>query len=274
VNEPYTFVCRVEGLAHGDGLPWETINAGVDSLGTNGELSVLNETGLSVSPGVVMLGFYLNDFLESPGIYLETLPGILDWSVLAHQLAAHASRYLYLTESEREALDPPSMLKPPDEIVEWQDEFRTSSTVLPQQGGAAPAALSLQQDVLRNFEDWGGVFSAHVWGKLEDLLAEFERLAKEHRFRFIIVAFPVRQQVEPAPLFDYPQRRVREISMSLKVPLLDMLPVLRAGYQRRKLTDPPIFFDQCHLTPYGNKIAARVIYAFLRQTLSEGQPPS
>ena len=64
----YTYVRQVEDT--GTELMvsgWETINAGVDGLGTNGELAVLSETGLSVSPDVVVLGFYHNDFLESPG---------------------------------------------------------------------------------------------------------------------------------------------------------------------------------------------------------------
>src|SRR5262249_3808860 len=208
VNEEYTFVRLVEGLARADGPGWETVNAAVNGLGTNGELAVLNETGLSVSPDVVVLGFYLNDFLESPGIYLESLPGPLDRSVLAHQLVSHASRYLYLTASEREALDSPPMLKPPDEIVAWQDEFRTHSTVLPGSGVADKAAMTLHEEILQHFEDWGGAFSPHVWGKLEGLLAEFVRLAEEHRLRFVILSFPVRQQVEPTPLFDYPQRRL------------------------------------------------------------------
>ena len=273
VNEPFTFVRLVEGMAQTDGLSWETINAGVNGLGTNGELAVLNETGLSVSPDVVVLGFYLNDFLESPGIYLNTLPGLFDRSVLAHQVVTQASRYLYLTASEREALDSPPMLKPPDEIEAWKDEFRMRSTVLRPGGVSDPAALNLQEDILRNFEDWGGAFSPHVWKKLDGLLAEFARLAEEHRLRFVIVVFPVRQQVEPAPVFDYPQRRLKEISESLGVPVLDLLPVLRAEYQRRKPRDPPMFFDQCHLTPYGNEIVARAVYGFLAQTLREGQRP-
>jgi lysophospholipase L1-like esterase len=274
VNEEYTFVRLVEGMARGDGLRWETVNAAVNGLGTNGELAVLNETGLSLSPDVVVLGFYLNDFLESPGIYLESLPGLLDRSVLAHQLVSHSSRYLYLTPSEREALDSPPMLKPPDEIVTWQSEFRTHSTVLPGTGVADTAAMTLHEEILQNFEDWGGAFSPHVWGKLEGLLAEFVRLGAEHRFRFVILSFPVRQQVEPAPLFDYPQRRLREITERLGVPLLDLLPVFRAEQARRKVTDPPMFFDQCHLTPYGNQIAARVVYDFLKQVHDEGPRPA
>ncbi len=218
LDEPDTFVRRVEGLARTDGLGWETINAGVNGLGTNGELAVLNESGLSVSPDVVVLGFYLNDFLESPGIYLTRLPGLLDRSVLAHQLANLASRFLYLAPSERNEVDSSPMLKPPDEIYAWRDEFRRSSTVLPTDRPADEAAMALQDEVLRHFEDWGGAFSPHVWGELEGLIAEFVRLAREHRFRFAVVAFPVRHQVEAPELFDYPQQRLRQITQGVGVP--------------------------------------------------------
>jgi lysophospholipase L1-like esterase len=273
LNEQYTFVRRVEDLARADGARWETINAGVNGLGTNGELAMLNETGLTLSPDVVVLGFYLNDFLESPGIYLTRLPGLLDRSLLAHQLVNLASRYLFLSPSEREALDSPPMLKPPDEIPAWQDEFRTNSTVLPRNQPADKAVTTFNEEVLRNFEDWGGAFSPHVWGRLEGLLTDFARLAREHRFRFVIVAFPVRHQVESAPLFDYPQRRLREISHTLEVPLLDLLPLFRAEYEKNKTAGRPMFFDQCHLTPYGSEIVAPAVYEFLKQTRDKGRQP-
>jgi len=207
LNEADTFPRLVEDLARRDGLGWETINAGVNGLGTNGELAVLSETGLSVSPDVVVLGFYLNDFLESPGIYLTRLPGPLERSVLAHQLANVASRLLYLSPS-----------------------------------------------------------------KLEGLIAEFARLSREHRFRFRVVAFPVRHQVEATPLFDYPQRRLREITRALDIPLLDLLPRLRDEHARSKTTDSPMFFDQCHLTPRGSRIVARSMYEFLRETRGANGP--
>jgi hypothetical protein len=233
---------------------------------------VLNESGLSVSPDVVVLGFYLNDFLESPGIYLTRLPGLLDRSVLAHQLARLASRFLYLSQSERGELDSAPMLKPPDKIYAWQDEFRRSSTVLPADRPANGAAIALQEEVLRHFEDWGGAFSPHVWGKLEGLMGEFARLAREHRFRFTVVVFPVRHQVEAPERFDYPQRRLREITHGLGVPLLDLLPPLRDEYARSGATGPPIFFDQCHLTPRGSRIVARVVYEFLRDAPDAKRP--
>ena len=116
------------------------------------------------------------------------------------------------------------MLKPPDEIHAWQQEFIGASTVLPRDGVPGEAANHLHALVIRFFEDWGGAFSPHVWTKLDDLLTEYVRLAREHHVRPAIVAFPVRYQVEPDAVFDYPQRRLQAIAARLGVPYLDLLP--------------------------------------------------
>jgi hypothetical protein len=50
------------------------------------------------------------------------------------------------------------------------------------------------------------------------------------------------------------------------VPLLDLLPRLRDEHAASKTTDPPMFFDQCHLTPRGSRFVARSVYRFLRET--------
>jgi hypothetical protein len=164
------------------------------------------------------------------------------------------------------------MLKPPDEIYTWQEEFKTESTVIPANQPVDQPTRDFQDEVIRHFEDWGGAFSPHVWGKLEGLFAEFARLAREHRFKFVIVAFPVRHQVESPHPFDYPQQRLKEISRRLEVLLLDLLPLLRAEYEKTGATGPPIFFDQCHLTPRGSEIVAPMIYAFLKH--ERETPPS
>jgi lysophospholipase L1-like esterase len=263
VNEEYTFTRLVERLARQRNADWETINAGVNGLGTNGELAVLNETGLSVAPDVVVLCFYLNDFLESPGIYLTRLPGILDRSWLAHQLVNLFAARHFLASSERESRDSPPMLKPPDEIYAWQDEFRRHSTVLTGSGPVDPDAAALNAAVLKAFADWGGAFSPHTWGPVEILLEEFARLGRQHHFRFAIAAFPVRQQVEAGPLLDYPQERLRGIAERLQAPYLDLLPVLRANHAPRSARDQPVFLDHCHLTPHGHAIVADALASFL-----------
>ena len=101
VNEEWTFVRLLENLARAQGENWETVNGAVEGLGTNGELAVLNETGLALKPDVVVLDFYLNDFLESPGIFVTRLPGLLDRSRLAHKLEGFFTSRLFLTASEK-----------------------------------------------------------------------------------------------------------------------------------------------------------------------------
>ncbi len=64
--EEQTFVRRVERLARESGDDWETINAGVGAISLETEMAILKETGLNLQPDVVVVDFYLNDFLNSP----------------------------------------------------------------------------------------------------------------------------------------------------------------------------------------------------------------
>ena len=271
VNEEWTFVRLLENLARAQGEKWETVNGAVEGLGTNGELAVLNETGLALKPDVVVLDFYLNDFLESPGIFITRLPGLLERSRLAHKLEGFFTSRLFLTISEKNISLIQPMQKPPDEIYVWRNEFKKNSTVLIPQQKSDPTAQAFQEAVLQNFEDWGGSFSPQVWEKLELELEEFARLANEHRFHLVLVAFPVRAQVETTPLFDYPQQRLRQIARALQVPCLDLLPLLRMDFEKNKKEEDRLFFDQCHLTSRGHQVVAQAVYRFLRQTSPGGK---
>jgi lysophospholipase L1-like esterase len=266
VNEEWTFVRLLQNLARAQGENWETVNGAVEGLGTNGELAVLEETGLALQPDVVVLDFYLNDFLESPGIFMTRLPGLLDRSRLAHQLENLFTSTMFISTSEKNISVIQPMQKPPDEIFAWRDEFKKKSTVLPLRQKPDPTTQAFQEAVLQNFEDWGGAFSPRVWKDLELLLDEFARLAKEHRFRFVLVAFPVRAQVETAPLFDYPQQRLSQIARNLKVPCFDLLPLFRTDFEKNKKEEDRLFLDHCHLTARGNRVTAQAIYRFLKQT--------
>ena len=109
-----------------------------------------------------------------------------------------------------------------------------------------------------------------VWldsGELELLLEEFARLAREHRFRLLLVAFPVRAQVETVPLFDYPQTRLKQIAGTLQLPYLDLLPSLREAHQKDKNGREALYFDHCHLTPYGNQLVTPILYQFLKRSI-------
>ncbi len=273
VNEEWTFVRLLENLARAQGEKWETVNGAVEGLGTNGELAVLNETGLALKPDVVILDFYLNDFLESPGIFVTRLPGLLDQSRLAHKLEGFFTSRLFLSTSEKNISVIQPMQKPPDEIFAWRDEFNKNSTVLTPQQKTDPTARAFQEAVLQNFEDWGGSFSPRVWKNLELLLEEFTRLANEHHFQLVLVAFPVRAQAETTPLFDYPQQRLSQIARTLKVPFFDLLPLFRMDFEKNKKEEDRLFFDHCHLTARGHRVTAEAILGFLKQTPPRSSNP-
>ena len=213
----------------------------------------------------------MNDFLESPGIFVTRLPGLLDRSRLAHKVEGFITSRLFLTISEKNNFVIQPMQKPPDELFAWRDEFNRNSTVLIPGPKPDPTAQAFHEAVLRDFEDWGGSFSPRVWIQLELLLEEFARLAKEHRFQFVLVAFPVRAQVETAPTFDYPQQRLIQIARTLKVPCLDLLPLLRMDFEKNTKMEDRSFFDHCHLTGRGHQFAAQAIYRFLKQTSPGGK---
>ena len=79
-REANTFVRRIEHMSRRDGLNWETVNAGVAGTSVNNSLSILMETGSSITPDVVVIGFYLNDFLDSYGVYIEQAPSVFRYS--------------------------------------------------------------------------------------------------------------------------------------------------------------------------------------------------
>jgi hypothetical protein len=250
LQEQDTFVRLVENIAGQQGKDWETINTGVGAIGLQDELSILQETGLSVEPDVVVLDFYLNDFQASPSIYIPKLPPVLD-----------QSWFLYYTVTifkTRLAWRMQYLLHPDTNIAQWQKTFErqfpgTAGDV--KRNRAAFHAL-----IAQNFRDWGGAWSPDAWQAMSPFLHTFKQLADEHHFQPVIVAFPVRPQVEAEFLDDYPQRQLATISRDLGVPLLDLLPVFR---EADRTSTQPLFYDLCHHTPFGSKLIAEHIVAFL-----------
>jgi len=265
IPEENTFVRLVEVQARRNGENWETINSAVKGLGLDAELAVLGESGLSLQPDLVLLDFYLNDFQESPGIYLSRLPGILNQSRLAHKLVNVFRTSLFLSQGENRSSSLP-LLKSPEEIRAWREEFKKHSTVIPENQEPDRASLDFNERVIDNFGDWGGAFSPQVWNKMEALLGEMARLAGRHKFQLVIIAFPVSFQVEAPRLFDYPQQRLGQIAGALKAPYLDLLPIFRRDFEKNKKAEDRLFYDQCHLTVRGHQVTAQAIYQFLKQT--------
>jgi len=271
LNEQDTFVFRVGELARADQRNWDVVNAGVGGISLKNELSILVETGLSTEPDIVVLGFYLNDFQESPGVYIQnwTLPFFKDSRLLYHALKV-ANLFRVAEEpkpeiSEIREVDGQRVATVKDyrkiyedqkiRVAGWQKAFEEDVDI---SGHIAKVDPLLYEGIIANFADWGGAWSPEMWEYISPLLAEFKRLSVEHEFQPLLLCFPVRAQVEADRLFDYPQRRLSQLADELDIPMFDLLPVLR---DRRG--GEALFYDHCHHTPVGNGLIAEAVYRFM-----------
>jgi len=243
--EEESFVRQVETLARGKGLDWETVNAGVGSISLKTELAILLETGLSVQPDVVVLGWYLNDFQDSPGVEVHS-PGFL----ARHSRLAFALSRLGKPDPGVGVLQVP--------WKKWWAEWTQDD--LPGLVAGNPERAAFYQEVGTAFYDWGGAWSPHAWEEMRPLLAEFVRVSRRAGALPVWLAFPARPQVEAAFDASLPQQRLAEVADELDVPLLDLLPLLREVDGR---TEAPLFYDQCHHTSEASRALAQAIFTWL-----------
>jgi lysophospholipase L1-like esterase len=250
--ESETWVRRVEQLSLATAEPLEAVNAGVDGAGLANELAILDETGLSVDPDVVVLAWYLNDANSSPGVRLPQIPHWLQHSVLAQRLY----RALMIWH--------PDFVPTADsELTEatrarWRAEL--AAQIPPGEGDKKTDPAAFNAFILLLPDDWGLGWSPSAWEHMRPMFAELKRQADLHGFELLIVAFPLIDQVEVDYLYDYPQRQLEAIGGELGVPVLDLLPVLRE--HRRDAAR--LFYDWCHPTAEGNEVIAPAVLRFIQ----------
>lgn len=252
--EEDTFVRLVQTLSEQGGEPLETINAGVGAIGLETELAILLETGLATDPDVVVVGFYLNDVQDSPGVEQVQLPGWLRWSRVAGHLA---TRLPALVAARQIAHDPESWRR-------WKEQ--TQADHPPGPGDPLTDRAAFNRRILIDFWDWGSAWSDGAWQRMEPVFEELARLAEEHDFQLLLVAFPVRIQVEASFLDDTPQRKLAAIAERIGAPLLDTLPLLRAAHAETAEGDEGLFYDHAHHTPRAQRLIAEWILAFIRRS--------
>jgi len=254
--EEETIVRLVETLSERTRAPLETVNAGVGAIGSGTELAILLETGFSVHPDVVVLDWYLNDAQPSAGVEATVPTGWLRHSRLAELLLASVAtwapggrrRDLSVFSAEIDA--------------QWRAQVAADFPPGPGHYLSSPAAFN--QRIQDLFFDWGSAWSDGAWERMAPIIAEMKRQADLHGARFLIVAFPVAEQVRARFLHDHPQRRLREVAGKLGVPVLDLLPVLRA---RVRESSERVFWDWCHPSPEGSEIIAAAILEFLQRAI-------
>jgi hypothetical protein len=270
LSEADTFVRRVETLARNGNKNWETINAGVGAISLKNELAILLETGIQLKPDVVVLGFYLNDFLPSAGVEILELPGWMTRSWFLHHLVRNGQQLLTRLTGRRPTAPEASDLH----LRAWRDAFEAEHPMAQGFFNESPAAFNRM--VSDAFYDFGGSWSQDVWEFMRPLFDELVRLSREHEFRLVIAVFPVYHQVYTKFETDYPQRQVLEIGRELEVPVLDLLPPLRRAARssrgenafRPHVFHTDLFYDQCHHTPTGSAVVAEALYSFLSEQVA------
>jgi lysophospholipase L1-like esterase len=252
--EEASFVRRVEALSEAPaaGERFETINAAVAGISLADELAILQETGFSTDPDVVVLGFFLNDAAPSPGVRIMMPPSWLAWSWLARDVGARLPFLLHAAGGGG------------DEAVEaqgraWRDELRARYAVGP--GDPAEDRRAFNAAVVEAANDWGSAWTESAWDTFEPLVIEFRRVCDAHHAQPMVVAFPVAQQIRARFDASEPQRRLAAIAARLDIPLLDLLPPLKKIVPSEAR---PVLQDHCHYTDYGNEVLAPWILEFLR----------
>ncbi len=264
-----TFVRQVEIMSVGRTEPLETVNAGIFGESLQTYLTVLEETGLSIEPDLVVVGLYLNDFQPSRTIQLFYPPEFLRGSWAANYLFhIFSKKYAKLTRQGDQWRENLPMI-PERELQEWAHHVACCFSEM-EGGGEDPAEF--KRRVIEHIEDWGGAWSEGAWDRMAKTLGEMKVKLDRAHVPMAIVLFPVSYQVEGQRLFDFPQRKAATIARQIGVPLLDMLPLLREAKDR---SFERFFYDQCHPTPYASRVIAEHILDFLvgKELVAPSLPP-
>lgn len=252
LSDTETFVRQIENIFFKNGINIETINAGVGTIGIQEELAILNETGLKTEPDIVILNFYLNDFIPSQGISLINLP---DW-LKNFYLANFIYKYLSIIFINDEFTKFHNI----KEQKVWIKEIANNYGLTISNNQINSEKNKFEKEINKNKFDWGIAWSNKAWSYITPFFYEFVRLSQIYNFKFAIVIFPVREQIYTEEVFDFPQKKLKKICEDSNVPYLDLLPALRKFKNKDwKL----LFYDQCHHTSYGSQIIAENIVEFL-----------
>lgn len=228
----------------------KVINAGVGSIGIENELAILQETGLSVKPDIVLLQLYLNDAKESLNLKILRPPSIATQSYLIY--------YLYDVVNKKREMDFYSLAK--TDSSEEAKVFQKSHSI--QEANWVDNEAGFNKLIYDNFDDWGYAWSEKGIKKMKQVVTLMNETALDNNTKFVVVLFPVRYQVETTILKNEPQQQLQTILDDLDILNFDLLPALREKYQQDNRT---LFYDHCHYNPEGNAFVGKKISEFLTQ---------
>lgn len=242
------YVSQLEKELRTNGELVHVINAGVGAINLETEYYILKEKGLFTKPDIVVVGLYLNDASES--LVIEPLKAPFCYS-----------RFLTWVREKIFIIEKTILLKRQMRLLKVFTGERKLN-----RGAWANNPSAFDAEIASAFTDWGYAWTLDAWDEINRWLVRINDLGKVEGFKVIVVLFPVRYQVEADFLNDVPQEFFHKSMDRLNIPHLDLLQVLREEW---KSTGNELFYDQCHLTPYGNSVVGHAISKFLMEWFKE-----
>lgn len=120
-----------------------------------------------------------------------------------------------------------------------------------------------------NRADFYLAWKEHGWIKTKKLLKEMNDLLKERNIRFIVVSFPVSEQLYPIKsekdkeYVFFPQRKLKEICNLFHIQYFDLTKALY------KNGGPTLYYDYLHLSSQGNDVVDKELTNYLINVLKE-----
>ncbi len=176
-----------------DNRTFEVINAGVGDTGLKEQVDILMETGISVSPDIVILAFYMNDSRPPWGFQAEL--GHSGWlrrnSIVLSKVYNNFILWKWIKNKGKDRFKWIYEYK----NINWQDNKQTFLEL----AGMAKY-------------DWGAAWDPKSWEILNPYFTKLKELAEENKFRVLLVVFPVTFQVYADYTENYPQQALSEIA--------------------------------------------------------------
>lgn len=226
----------------------EVLNGGTDDYGAEQELLWLQQRGLRFEPDLIILTVYMND-----GRPLERSNAITTSSF--NLLMSRSAAYYYYSQAVRGLLIQQEMTQA-DFRFRYKDDFNAGAWI------NDPGALT---ELIRAADqDWGLAWTEAGMAAMQDSLAALFDFVESRDIPLLVsltpVAVQVQAEVEPTGSIgdlEQPQRELAAFTEARGVPLVDLLPMLRAHRSEA------LFFDQAHYTIAGHALVAQALLAAL-----------
>lgn len=262
-----TFHQKVEQRLREEGLDVEIVNAGTSDVGIQ-QYERQIDTGRfdDLHADAIVIGLYLNDTRPPQGFATEKrdpLLRVFDLPVVGNSAVVRLLRQRYVAiRAEHGEIG---------ERFAWVDAFGSK------EWKSDPARMRELVRLARF--DWGAAWEPSYADTVGAALLRMQHRCEGMGGRLALALFPASPQVEASfsdPYLDEPQGWTAKFAAEHGIPVIDLLPALRAR------SGDGLFADQCHLNVGGNAVAADTLIGFVRAlatappsgaTVRSGSPP-